>query len=67
MAVSRQRAHSVATLQGQAGGPGTTSMGRGGSGEEETQGGLGLGEKGWAETGKSTRHCLPLYTHVTLV
>ena len=50
MAVSRQRAHSVATLWGQAGGPGTTSMGRGvglggwgGSGEEETQGGLGLG------------------------
>lgn len=62
MAVSRQRAHFVATLRGQGRGQGQLG---GESREEETQGGLSLG-KGRAETGKSTRYCLPLYTHVTL-
>lgn len=42
--------------------------GEGGGGTvEETQGRAGFGRQGRAEAGKSTRHCLPLYTHVTLV
>lgn len=53
----------MATLWGQAGGQ--RQLG-GGSREEEMQGGLSLG-KGRAEAEKSTRYCLPLYTHVTLV
>ncbi|KAK2826275.1 hypothetical protein Q5P01_020489 [Channa striata] len=51
MAVSRQRAHSVTTLRGQARGQGQPG---GGSGEKGTQGGLSLG-KGRDGAGKSTR------------
>lgn len=62
MAVPRQRAHFVATLKGQGRGQGRLG---GVSREEGPQGGLSLG-KGRVETGKSTRYCLPLCTHVTL-